>query len=279
MHYALNLPNGGPDVRTLVEFAALAEEAGWEAVFLEDYIIWQGHAEIPTYDPWVLMGAMAMVTNRIRLGTMVTPLSRRRPWKVAREAVTLDHISNGRVILGVGLGDTDWDGTSFSHFGEITEPRKRAKRLDEGLDILAGLWSREPFSYHGEYYSIKETILLPKPVQTPRIPIWVGGAYPFKGPMRRAARWDGGCPYKHETHFMMAEDVHAYKAFIAENRPSNQPFDICLGGSPRREDWEEEKAYIHSLAEAGMTWWNEYVPPNEPDFMRKCIERGPLRID
>jgi alkanesulfonate monooxygenase SsuD/methylene tetrahydromethanopterin reductase-like flavin-dependent oxidoreductase (luciferase family) len=154
MHYALNLPNGGPDVRTLVEFAALAEEAGWEAVFLEDYIIWQGHAEIPTYDPWVLMGAMAMVTNRIRLGTMVTPLSRRRPWKVAREAVTLDHISNGRVILGVGLGDTDWDGTSFSHFGEITEPRKRAKRLDEGLDILAGLWSREPFSYHGEYYNV-----------------------------------------------------------------------------------------------------------------------------
>ena len=279
MHYALSLPNGGAEARTLVEFATLAEEAGWEAVFLEDYIIWQGQAEVPTYDPWVLLGAMAMVTKRLRLGTMVTPLSRRRPWKVACEAITLDHLSGGRVTLGVGLGDTDWDSISFGHFGEITDPRKRAKRLDEGLDILAGLWSGEPFSYHGEYFSIEETTLLPRPVQTPRIPIWVGGAYPFKGPIRRAARWDGACPYKHETHFMTSEDVRAYKASIYENRPSNQPFDICLGGSPRRDDWEEEKAYMHALAEAGMTWWCEYVPPDVPEYMRKCIERGPLRID
>ncbi len=279
MHYALSLPNGGLEARTLVKFAALAEQAGWEAVFLEDYIIWQGHAEVPTFDPWVLMGAMAMVTKRLRLGTMVTALARRRPWKVARETVTLDHLSAGRVILGVGLGDTVSDDTSFSHFGEITDPRKRAKVLDEGLDIVAGLWSGDPFSYHGEYYNIEETTLLPMPVQTPRIPIWVGGAYPFKGPMQRAARWDGACPYKHKTHFMTPEDVRLYKAFIYENRPSNAPFDICLGGSPRREDWEEEKAYMHSLAEAGMTWWCEYVPPDEPDYMRKCIERGPIRID
>jgi alkanesulfonate monooxygenase SsuD/methylene tetrahydromethanopterin reductase-like flavin-dependent oxidoreductase (luciferase family) len=279
MHYALSLPNGGPEARTLVEFAALADEAGWEAVFLEDYIVWQGQAEVPTYDPWVLLGAMASVTKRLRLGTMVTPLERRRPWKIAREAVTLDHLSAGRVTLGVGLGDTVTDDPSFSHFGEITDPRKRAKRLDEGLDILIGLWSGEPFSYHGEYYNIEETTLLPKPVQTPRIPIWLGGAYPFKGPMRRAARWDGACPYKYETHFMMPDDVRLYKAFIDENRPPHQPFDICLGGSPRREDWEEEKAYMRSLAEAGMTWWCEYIPPDEPGYMRKCIERGPLRID
>jgi alkanesulfonate monooxygenase SsuD/methylene tetrahydromethanopterin reductase-like flavin-dependent oxidoreductase (luciferase family) len=279
VHYALCLPNGGPDARTLIEFAALAEEAGWEALFLEDYIIWQGHMEVPTYDPWVLLGSMAMVTKRLRLGPMVTPLSRRRPWKVACEAVTLDHISGGRVILAVGLGDTDWDNITFGHFGEIIDPLKRAKRLDEGLDILAGLWSGKPFSYHGEYYNIEETTLLPTPVQTPRIPIWVGGAYPFKGPMRRAARWDGACPYKFKTHFMTPEDVCSYKAFIDENRPSHEPFDICVGGSPRRDDWEEEKAYIQSLAEAGITWWCEYDPPDEPDSMRKCIERGPLRID
>ena len=279
MHYALTLPNGGVDAQTLVTYATLAEKAGWEAVFLEDYIVWQGHMEVPTYDPWVLLGAMAIATKRVRLGTMVTPLSRRRPWKLACEAVTLDHISGGRLTLGVGLGDTDWDGVTFSHFGEITDPKTRAKRLDESLDILAGLWSGEPFSYQGEYYKIKETTFLPKPVQTPRIPIWVGGAYPFKGPMRRAARWDGACPYKYKTHYMTPEDLRFYKAFIDENRISREPFDICLGGSPRREDWEEEKAYIKSLAEAGMTWWSEYVPPDEPDQMRKCIERGPLRID
>jgi alkanesulfonate monooxygenase SsuD/methylene tetrahydromethanopterin reductase-like flavin-dependent oxidoreductase (luciferase family) len=279
MHYALTLPNGGIDAKLLVEFARLAEEAGWEGVFLEDYIVWQGHMDVPTYDPWVLLGAMAMVTKRLLLGTMVTPLARRRPWKVAREAVTLDHISGGRVILGVGLGDTDWDSVTFSHFGEITDPRKRAKRLDESLDIVAGLWTGEPFSYQGEYYKIKETTLLPKPVQTPRIPIWVGGAYPFKGPMCRAARWDGACPYKFKTHYMTPEDIRTYKAFIDENRASQGPFDICHGGNPRREDWEEEKDYIRSLAEAGMTWWSEYVPPDEPDSMRASIARGPLRID
>jgi alkanesulfonate monooxygenase SsuD/methylene tetrahydromethanopterin reductase-like flavin-dependent oxidoreductase (luciferase family) len=279
MHYGLNLPNGGVDPQTLAEFAALAEKTGWDGVFLEDYIIWQGHQDTPTYDPWVILAAMALRTEYIRLGTMVTPLARRRPWKVARETATLDHLSKGRLILGIGLGDNISSDVSFTHFGEMADPKQRAKMLDEALDILIGLWSGQPFSYHGEYYHVNEVTLLPRPLQTPRIPIWVGGGYPLKGPMRRAARWDGACMYKNAVHYMQPDDVRALKAFVEDHRSTSEPFDIALGGSPRRDDWEEERAYIRSLAEAGMTWWVEYVPPDDLEVMRARIERGPLRID
>lgn len=113
--------------RTLAELARLAEEAGWDGVFLEDYIVyWDGG---PTYDPWIALAAMALNTKRIRLGTSVTPLARRRPWKVARETMTLDHLSGGRFILGVGLGSRD--GAGFARLGEVTDMRQRAKQLDE----------------------------------------------------------------------------------------------------------------------------------------------------
>jgi alkanesulfonate monooxygenase SsuD/methylene tetrahydromethanopterin reductase-like flavin-dependent oxidoreductase (luciferase family) len=224
MKYGLNLPNGGAcgDPRTLADLAHLAEEAGWDGVFLEDYIVWQGHQEVPTYDPWVALAAMALSTQRVRLGIMVTPLTRRRPWKVAREAVSLDHLSNGRLILGVGLGDTSVD-ISFAPFGEATDPRQRAGMLDEALNVLVGLWSGQPFRYDGAYFHLEEVTLLPRPVQSPRIPIWVGGGWPLPGPTQRAL--------------------------------------------------------IRALAEAGATWWVEYLPPAEDDEMRAGVERGPLQVD
>src|SRR6266536_2581331 len=121
MRYALNLPTGGVrgDPRTLAEFAAEAEAAGWDAVLLEDYVVYQGHQDWPTCDPWVALAAMALSTERIRLGTEVTPLTRRRPWKVARETVTLDHLSNGRLVLPIGLGTLDDGG--FKKVGEVTD--------------------------------------------------------------------------------------------------------------------------------------------------------------
>ncbi len=286
MRYGLALPNGGAwgDAWTLAELAHLAEESGWDGVFLEDYIIWQNRQDVPTYDPWVTLAAMAMRTKRIRLGTTVTPLARRRPWKVARETVTLDHLSNGRIILGVGLGDTGESvGTdaSFTHFGEVTEAKQRAQMLDEALDVIVGLWSGEPFSYEGQHYRVKEVTLLPRPVQTPRIPIWVGGGWPLKGPTRRAARWDGSCLYKHQVHYMTPDDVRALKAVAQRQRGSLAGYDIAVGGSRRRPDWDEERAYIRSLAEAGATWWSEYISPDVGDLetVRACIQRGPLRID
>jgi len=279
MQYGLALPNGGVDPRTMAEFAGLAEASGWDGIFIEDYIVWQGDQSVPTYDPWVLLSAMAMRTRRVRLSTQITPLARRRPWKVARETVTLDHLSNGRVILGAGLGDNVTTDVSFSALGEEMDAKRRARMLDEALDILVGLWSGEPFSFDGEFHHVKEVTLLPRPVQTPRIPIWIGGAYPLKGPTQRAARWDGACLYKHKTHYMLPDDVGALKALVVSQRGASTLFDIAVGGSQRRADWDEERAYIQSLAEAGLTWWTEYVPPDDLDKMRACIARGPLRID
>jgi hypothetical protein len=151
--------------------------------------------------------------------------------------------------------------------------------LDEALDIIVGLWSGEPFHYDGEFYHVKEVTLLPRPVQTPRIPVWIGGAYPLKGPVQRAARWDGACLYKHKTHYMQPEDILALKALVTSWRGTSAGYDISVGGSRRRNDWDEERAYIKSLAKAGSTWWIEYVPPDDLDKMRACVVRGPLRID
>jgi len=193
MHFGLNLPNGGAsaDPRTMADLAELAEQSGWDGVFLEDYIVYQNRIGTPTYDPWITLAAMATRTQRIRLGTTVTPLPRRRVAKLAAEAVTLDHLSGGRLTLGVGLGDA-WD-VAVANLGEPTDNRVRAAMLDEGLDVLVGLWSGEPFTYHGRFYHAQDVTLLPRPVQKPRIPIWIGGGYPNSGPVRRAARWDGSC--------------------------------------------------------------------------------------
>ncbi len=285
MRYGLTLPNGGiaADARTLGELAHIAEESGWDGVFLEDYIVWQGHEDIPTYDPWVALAVMAARTEHVRLGTTVTPLSRRRPWKVAREAATLDHLSGGRLILGVGAGDTNDQG--FSRVGETLDLKTRAAMLDEALDILVGLWSGQPFSYHGAHYQIEEITLFPAPAQTPRIPIWIGGNWPHRGVIRRAARWDGfvgGKASAEGEYLRLAPDeVRALVADIARERASPDPVDIALGGYERGPDLERERDMIHALAEAGATWWTEYVTPELGGLaaMHARIAGGPVRIE
>jgi alkanesulfonate monooxygenase SsuD/methylene tetrahydromethanopterin reductase-like flavin-dependent oxidoreductase (luciferase family) len=285
MKYCLNLALSGidGDIHRLVEFAVLAEEAGWDGLSLEDYIVYSADQRRVTYDPWLAFTAIALRTERIRLGVMVTPLSRRRPWKVAREAVTLDHLSNGRLILGVGIGDGS--APDFERFGDVTDARQRAAMLDEALDVLVGLWSGEPFSYLGEHYRVDEVTFLPMPVQTPRIPIWVGGGWPLKGPTRRAARWDGSCLYKEAGAGnwvdMTAADVRAMKADIEQFRATPAPFDIVIGGKTPGDDRVRARARVAPLAEAGATWWNEFVMPGSdgPDLVRRRIEQGPPRID
>jgi alkanesulfonate monooxygenase SsuD/methylene tetrahydromethanopterin reductase-like flavin-dependent oxidoreductase (luciferase family) len=282
MQFGLVLPNAGEcgDARTLAELAALAEASGWDAIFLEDYITHHSDPHALTYDPWVALAAMAMRTERIRLGTSVTPLSRRRPWKLARETVTLDHLSNGRLILGVGLGDLNDPG--FGQVGEVTENKERAAILDEALDILVRLWSGEPVTFTGKHFQVRDLTLLPRPVQQPRIPIWVGGNWPHKGPMRRAARWDGFCGGKEhaeeEPWLLTPDEVRKMKATIASYRTSDAPFELALGGAERSDDPEAERAAIKGLAEAGATWWIEYIAGGNLDHVRAGIARGPLRF-
>lgn len=238
--------------------------------------------DAPSVDPWIGLAAIAMRTERIRLGVIVTPLSRRRPWKIAREAVTLDHLSNGRLILGEGLGSVN-DPMNFDRFGEVTNVRQRAEMLDEALDIITGLWSGKVFSYHGKHYQIDDVTFLPTPIQKPRIPIWVGGGYPNKGPTARCARWDGSCMYK-ESHGagwqdMTPDDVGTLKAFVESRRSETTPYDISVGGRERADDWEQDRRHIRSVAEAGATWWMEFIEPATLDKTREGVMRGPLRID
>ena len=129
------------------------------------------------YDPWLMLAAIALRTKHVRIGAMLTPPSRRRPWKLARETVTLDHLSNGRLILPVGLGALDDGG--FTKVNEVTDRKQRAELMEESLEILTGLWSGKPFSFHGQHYNIAEVTFLPPPVQSPRIPIWVVGAFAY----------------------------------------------------------------------------------------------------
>jgi alkanesulfonate monooxygenase SsuD/methylene tetrahydromethanopterin reductase-like flavin-dependent oxidoreductase (luciferase family) len=183
MLYGFVFPFG--DAPAAVEIAQEAEAAGWDGFF-----VWE---PVWGVDPWVTLGAIAVRTERIRIGTMITPVSRRRPWKLAGETVTVDHLSNGRVILSVGLGALD---TGFAEFGEEIDRKARAQLLDEGLDIITGLWSGQPFNYDGQYYTIRETTFqpAPPPVQKPRIPVWVVGAWPWPRSMQRAMRYDGILP-------------------------------------------------------------------------------------
>lgn len=183
MKYGVILPTG--DARTAANFAHEVEAAGWNGFF-----VWE---PVWGIDAWVCLTAAAMLTERIRLGTMLTPLSRMRPWKLASETATLDNLSNGRVVLAVGLGAID---TGFAEFGEVTDRKTRAELLDEGLDILTALWHGQPFNYNGKYYKIKETKFHPPPppVQKPRIPIWVVGVWPRRKSMKRALRYDGLLP-------------------------------------------------------------------------------------
>jgi alkanesulfonate monooxygenase SsuD/methylene tetrahydromethanopterin reductase-like flavin-dependent oxidoreductase (luciferase family) len=279
VHYGLNLPNAGPagDPRSIAELAELAEASGWEAVFLEDYLVYQNQTGTPTYDPWVCLAAIAMRTERIRLGTTVTPIARRRVAKLAAETVAVDHLSRGRLTLGVGLGDP-WD-ASLAAFGDAPDLATRARIVDESLDALVGLWSGKPFSYHGRFVHVDEVTLVPPPVQQPRIPIWIGGQFPKAGPMRRAARWDGSCLFKSAVYSAdkivqaewTPEDIRGMRAHLGPQR------DIAVGGRARAEDWSADRALIGALAEAGATWWVEWVPPADYETMRNAIARGPLR--
>ncbi|HLW00688.1 MAG TPA: LLM class flavin-dependent oxidoreductase [Ktedonobacterales bacterium] len=283
MQYGFVIPGG--DVRVVVELAIEAEAAGWDGVFIPDciYIDSELDPHMPGYDPWVALAAMAVQTRKVRLGTMLTPVSRRRPWKLARETATIDQLSDGRLVLPVGLGALDDAG--FGRVGDATDRKTRAELLDEGLDILAGLWSGEPFSYSGKHYHLQEMHFLPPPIQRPRIPVWVVGAWPRQKSMQRVLRWDSLLPAKLNDDGSFAdvtpEDIQAMRAYISDHRSQATPFDIIMEGRTPGDDPERARATVQPYVEAGITWWNEamWMAPNAPEDIRARIRQGPPRID
>jgi hypothetical protein len=251
MQYGFVLPGG--DARQVAEAAREAEAAGWDGFFIAD-CVWG-------VDPWVSLTAAAMLTERIRLGTMLTPVSRRRPWTLASQTATLDNLSHGRVILAVGLGALD---TGFAAFGEETDRKTRAELMDEGLAIIAGLWHGQPFTFEGKHYHVRETTFYPPepPVQQPRIPIWVVGVWPRAKSMDRVARWDGLLPDKLDAAGQRVDytpdDLRAMGAYLAERRLADAaPIDIIVEGETPGDDLTAAQAKLQPMRAAGATWWLE----------------------
>jgi alkanesulfonate monooxygenase SsuD/methylene tetrahydromethanopterin reductase-like flavin-dependent oxidoreductase (luciferase family) len=232
--------------RVVAGLAAAAEERGWDGFFVWDHIAYRAPVRAVA-DPWVTLAAVACATSRLRIGPLVTPLPRRRVQKVARETVTLDRLSSGRLTLGVGLGSSR--NNELQPFGEVTDPRERARLLDQGLASLSRYWA-------GDFE--------PLPVQQPRIPVWVAGVWPNRRPVRRAANWDGLFPIGMPGPDQLAELVSEAR----EARTASDPFDVIVeippDDDPRR--WER----------AGATWRVTFFGPEPAQAqVRQVIDAGP----
>ncbi len=264
------------DPHALAGLAREVETAGWDGIFLWDAML-HDPAGLAKADPWIALAAMALGTERVRIGTLVTPLARRRPWKVAREVVTLDHLSRGRMILGVGLGDPSEE--EFVWFGERgADHRTRARMLDEGLAILDGLWRGEPFSFDGEFYRLHEMTFLPRPSQQPRVPVWVGGWWPNTAPVRRAARWDGVVPGRLDRP-LSPEDVRDLVHTVRQHRTVEGRFDVVVAevSEGSGEDRAAANERVRAFAEAGATWWLEKGGARPAEQILHRVRQGPPR--
>jgi alkanesulfonate monooxygenase SsuD/methylene tetrahydromethanopterin reductase-like flavin-dependent oxidoreductase (luciferase family) len=261
MHFGLSIPPF-TDVATLMAMARAAEDAGWDGVFLWDHLQWDQSSGLDIHDPWVLLGAMAGATNHVRLGTMVTPLSRRRPWVVAKHVTTLDHLTGGRAVLGVGLGEPP--DAEFAAFGDVAGARDRAALLDDGLELLDGLL-RGRVAHDGPAFHV-DGELRPRPVQDPRPPIWVAGIAPHRRPLERALRWDGLVPLGPKG-MMRPDEVGAYVGDV--QRPPG--WDLVVSPAP---DFA-----VDEYAALGVTWLitSTWPEPGWPDELLTRVHRGPPR--
>jgi hypothetical protein len=269
MRYGAVLPGGTATEQ--LDQAMLAERAGWDAVF-----VWEAAYGV---DAWSLLAAMAARTERVRLGTMLTPLPWRRPWKVASQVATLDQLSGGRAILGVGVGATD---TDLPDTGEITDVRARAERLDEGIDLIRALWDGRT-SYHGRHYNYQTGRLdlasAARPVQQ-RIPLWVVGVWPRPKSLRRVLRCDGIIPqYQLDGRAAAPEDARAVRAWLADHG-AGPDLDMVADGETSASDPVAAAAQVAAWAEAGCTWWLEtrWEVPHDPegkDQIRARLAAGP----
>jgi alkanesulfonate monooxygenase SsuD/methylene tetrahydromethanopterin reductase-like flavin-dependent oxidoreductase (luciferase family) len=257
MRAAISIPNmGDPD--GIVDLAVTAEEAGWDGVFLWDHLHFVRSLALDVVDPWVTLGAIAHATEHVRLGTLVTPLPRRRPWKLAKEVITLDHLSGGRVILGVGLGEPAAD--EYGAFGEETDARARAELLDEGLELVDGFLRGNAVAHGGERFHV-HAHLLPGARQQPRPPIWIAGKWPNRRPLERARRWDGYMPIQPDGEPAGAEVIAEAAAAIA-----GSGIELVATGAPG--------APAAAYAEAGATWFVESTWPGPAGWLDELRARA-----
>lgn len=258
------------DPALVARLCAEAEEAGWDGVFVWDQVRWR-EPVVGVADPQITLSAIASATEHIRLGPMVTPLARRRPPKVARETATLDRLSGGRLTLGVGLGSDRFAG-EYSITGEEVDDRRRARMLDEALDILEAAWSGELVRHRGEHYTVDAMRFLPRPMQRPGIPIWVAGFYGKSKPLRRASRYQGFFPVGVEHPDQVAEIVDGLDRLRREEaKDPAEPFDVAVELEPGSDP--------APFAAAGATWGLVAFPwdPVSVDQVRGVIRAGPVR--
>lgn len=275
MKYGITLPYG--DARIVADLAKDAEAAGWDGIFVGD-AIW-------CIDPMIQLAASAMTTTTIKLGTMVLAVPLRIPWHLASESNAIDHLSGGRMILGLGTGAT-WMG--WQAFPDVpTDIHTRAEMLDETIDILTELYQRKQFDYDGKHYHLKLTQLdtmhyPPQPIQQPRIPLWVVGAWPRQKSMQRILKADGLLPMKMNAEGKFEDvqpaDLREMKAFIDANRVLTTPFDYVIEGKTAGLSKQEAADKLCPWAEAGMTWWIESAWGIEADELRGIIHQGPPRV-
>ncbi|HEX6799952.1 MAG TPA: LLM class flavin-dependent oxidoreductase [Ktedonobacterales bacterium] len=279
MKYGLDVSITGAyaDANLLADLASLAEEAGWDGFFVQD-----GLLPVPSetiVDPWIALCAIALSTKRLRIGAFMTPLAAYHPWQVARQTVALDHLSQGQLIFGAGLGER---ASAFVRVGEDPDPRQRAEKLDEGLEILRKLWSGEVVSFQGNQYHMTDAQLLPKPLQSPSIPVWVAGYWPNRKPFRRAARFDGMYigSEKANGEPLTPLDLQEALAYVQTQRAEASPFDVAFAGQTPA-DRGHSAAVVQPYASSGVTWWLEgiWTERGTVEQMRERIRRGPPRID
>jgi alkanesulfonate monooxygenase SsuD/methylene tetrahydromethanopterin reductase-like flavin-dependent oxidoreductase (luciferase family) len=244
-------------VGLLVELGVEAERAGWDGVFFEDYLVYYRGRDPATFDPWLVMAVVAGRTSRLTLGTTVTGLLARDPVKLAREALTLQALSSGRTVLGVGLGDPDDRGAALNPLWDTS--RHRGDQMDERLDLLLSRLDG-------------------------RVPVWVGGSSQAGAVARRAARADGIVPYKLSdtdqwSDFTSEEVARLAEAVTARRTDAGHPasVDVAIGGRRRLPSESAERAAIDAVAHGGATWWLEFVHPGADAAMLESVRRGPVR--
>jgi len=293
MFTALYVPtiNDYSDPQRLITLAQTAERSGYDGFFLWEHLVLVPGGTTPLLDATVMLGALAQATRRLRLGAMITPLARRRPWKFAKELATLDQLSLGRMVCGVGLGEPA--AIDFAPFGDDPTPLGRARRLDEGLALLDPLLRGQSVTHQGNYYQLQDARLVPACAQSPRMPIWVAAVQPAQAGFRRAARWDGCFPLKFPeqgfnpeagvpdwSQWWMTPDEFAgsVNTLRALRRDREEPFEIVASGATL-DDHSDAGERLSAYRAAGATWWFEWIPEAAGSYERtlEAVRRGPPR--